>query len=150
VQEDKELNLFQEFDKILQDIKTSEENKKKKGGKQGSIVETHPKNQFNLIDKEITHLVSVKDILDELNILRSLIKEQKRVWHDAFSEPTTETKALVKDQKKVWRDAFSEYTIKKEYMNSREPSDILETLEEMIMDATRVERSVSFTLVAQF
>jgi hypothetical protein len=143
------LNLFQEFDRILQDIKKSEENKKN-GSKQSSITEAHSKNQFNLIDQEMTHLVAIKDILDELNILKFLIKEQKRVWHDAFSEPTTETKALVKDQKKVWRDAFSEYTIKKEYMNSRDPGDILETLEEMIMDATRVERSVSFTLVAQF
>jgi hypothetical protein len=94
------------------------------------------------IDKEIGYLVLIKDILDELNILKSLIKDQKKVWHDAFSEYTMEIKSLAKDAKKGWHDAFSEYTMEKDYVNSREPGEILEMLEEMITDATRVERSV--------
>lgn len=87
-------------------------------------------------------MVSIKDILDELNILKSLIKDQKKVWHEAFSEFRVETKSLAKDQKKGWHDALSKYMMEKDYLNSREPGEILETLEEMITDATRVERSV--------
>lgn len=64
------------------------------------------------------------------------------MWHDAFAEYTTEIKSLAKDQKKGWHDALSEHTMDKEYLNSREPGEILEMLEEMIADATRVERSV--------
>lgn len=94
------------------------------------------------IDKEIGYLVSIKDILDELNIFKSLIKDQKKVWHDAFAEYTTEIKSFAKDRKKGWHDALSEHTMDKDYLNSREPGEILEMLEEMITDATRVERSV--------
>jgi hypothetical protein len=86
-----------------------------------NTIKNDPEDQFDLIREAITHLVSIKDILDELGILKSLVKDQKKVWHDAFSE----------------------YTIEEEYMNSREPSEILEALDEMVADATRVERSVS-------
>lgn len=108
-----------------------------------NTIKNDPEDQFDLIREAITHLVSIKDILDELGILKSLVKDQKKVWHDAFSNHTTDAKSLVKDEKKVWHDAFSEYAIEEEYMNSREPSEILEALDEMVADATRVERSVS-------
>ncbi|OBT73169.1 hypothetical protein VF21_07933 [Pseudogymnoascus sp. 05NY08] len=121
--EDGELNLFSKFKETL-----DEDN---------SIDEEYS------IDEEIGYLVLIKDILDELNILKSLIKDQKKVWHDAFSEYTTEIKSLTKDPKKGWHDAFSEYTMEKDYVNSREPGEILEMLEEMITDATRVERSIN-------
>lgn len=98
----------------------SEDNTTSRNGENNS-TENPQENQFGSINKEIEDLVWIKDILDELSILKSLIKDQKKVWNDAFSESTTE----------------------KEYLNSREPSEILETLEEMITDAMRVERSVS-------
>ena len=123
LQEDGELNLFQNFKETLDKPKET-------------LDEDYS------IDEEIGYLVSIKDILDELNILKSLIKDQKKVWHDAFSEYTTEIKSSAKNQKKGWHDAFSEYTMDKDYLNSREPGEILEMLEEMITDATRVERSV--------
>ncbi|KFZ08726.1 hypothetical protein V502_09205 [Pseudogymnoascus sp. VKM F-4520 (FW-2644)] len=122
--EDGELNLFQNFKETLDESKET-------------LDEDYS------IDEEIGYLVSIKDILDELNILKSLIKDQKKVWHDAFSEYTTEIKSSAKDQKKGWHDAFSEYTMDKDYLNSREPGEIIEMLEEMITDATRVERSIN-------
>ncbi|OBT97503.1 hypothetical protein VE01_04518 [Pseudogymnoascus verrucosus] len=121
--EDGELKLFSKFKETL--------------NKNNSTDEGYS------IDEEIGYLVLIKDILDELNILKSLIKDQKKVWHDAFSEYTTEIKSLTKDPKKGWHDAFSEYTMEKDYLNSREPGEILEMLEEMITDATRVERSIN-------
>ncbi|KFY15670.1 hypothetical protein V492_01836 [Pseudogymnoascus sp. VKM F-4246] len=115
--EDGELNLFQNFEETLDEDYS--------------------------IDEEIGYLVLIKDILDELNILKSLVKDQKKVWHEAFSQYTTGIKSLEKDQKQVWHDAFSEYTMDKDHLNSREPGEILEMLEEMITDATRVERSIN-------
>ncbi|KFY00766.1 hypothetical protein V490_01213 [Pseudogymnoascus sp. VKM F-3557] len=140
--EDKEINLFQKFEKTLLDTKKPDD-KKDREKEVNKIKETDHEDQFDLIREAITHLVSIKDILDELSILKSLVKDQKNVWHDAFLNHTTDAKSLVKDEKKVWRDSFSEYTIQEEYMNSREPSEILETLDEMIADATRVERSIN-------
>lgn len=116
LQEDGELNLFQNFKKTL--------------------------DKDYSINEEIGYLVLIKDILDELNILKSLIKDQKKVWYEAFSEYTPEIKSLSKEEKRGLHDTFSKYTIEKDYLNSREPGEILEMLEEMITDATRVERSV--------
>ncbi|KFY97220.1 hypothetical protein V498_02182 [Pseudogymnoascus sp. VKM F-4517 (FW-2822)] len=139
--EDGELDLFRKFKKTLvvkdtlsEDYSTDEDD---------SSVEGYSIDGGYSIDKEIHYLVLIKDILDELNILKSLMKDQKKVWHDAFSEYRTDTKSLARDQKKGWHDALSEYTMEKDYLNSREPGEILETLEKMITDATRVERSIN-------
>ncbi|OBT66503.1 hypothetical protein VE03_03603 [Pseudogymnoascus sp. 23342-1-I1] len=138
---DGQLNLFSEFKKTLGfkdtlngDYSTNEDDS---ANEDDSISEDYS------IGKEIHYLVSIKDVLDELNILKSLIKDQKKVWHDAFSEYRMETKSLANDQKKQWHDALSKHMMAKDYLNSREPGEILETLEEMITDATRVERSIN-------
>ena len=52
----------------------SEDNTTSRNGENNS-TENPQENQFGSINKEIEDLVWIKDILDELSILKSLIKE---------------------------------------------------------------------------
>ena len=76
---------------------------------------------------DINLLVEIKDIRDELNILKSLLEDQRDVWKQAF---------------KKLRGPQSE-TFGGGYLQCRRPTEVLEDIAEMDKDAERVQNAVS-------
>jgi hypothetical protein len=74
---------------------------------------------------EIELLQEVKDIRDELKILKCLAEDQKRVWDEAFS------------------DYHWDGTDGTNYIQSRRPSEAIDDILELDKEAERIQIAVS-------
>ena len=83
-----------------------------------------PRNPYHVISRETELLHQIRDIRDELRMLRSLAEQQEVVWKQAF-----ETEEL--------KDCFY-------YHHPCTPTDIKGDLDKMIMEAEVANESVSF------
>ncbi|KAI9869299.1 MAG: hypothetical protein M1813_000088 [Trichoglossum hirsutum] len=119
---DAEAKLFLEFKDRVDD------SDKNQLGSPKSIDLEKSDNPYYAIGEEIEKLREIKDIRDELNILKSLLEDQKDVWKQAFWDPAE--KAYVGSK----------------YMQSGGLAEAIETIAEMDKDAERVQNSINSLL----
>lgn len=120
-QANQETTLFQELHESL---------RQEPGGKQRSIFtssKTGSKsailNPYYVISEEMGLLYKIRDIRDELQILKSLAEDQETVWQQAFS--------FIRPQNKHNLSKF--YT----------PTEVKKDLAEMLSEARKIEDYVS-------
>lgn len=119
-QSEGEARLFRQFkDKVIQDDEGHNETRK-------DDIEQSSDNPYFHIHEETGFIHEVKDIRDELNILKSLLEDQRGVWNQAFGESTNTT-------------------AKSNYLQSRNPAEAIEEIVEMDEDAERVQNAVGYT-----
>ena len=131
-QADREINLFDEFKNILKEESEREAQREGNEGENDSkdchCSDDDNKFETNSIYKETRLLREIKDICDELNILKTLVEAQDTVWKQAFGIEKLENGPHF------------------EYEHSRTPASVRIKLEYMIHDAQEVQKSVCFSL----
>lgn len=123
-------------------VQAIEEEKNDKNGKPATIFGGRRKNSerfkrvegttadeertFKSIGKAATQLIQIKDIRDELNMLKAIVNQQKKVWDELLS----------KAPKNAFSRNAAEYTIA--------------NIEEMDYVASRIQDAVSNTLYIDY
>lgn len=90
---------------------------------QSTLAREAPKNPHHIIADETRFLDEIRDIRDELHMLRSLAEDQEYVWKQAFG--TTQLRSRL------------------QYNHPCTPTDVKSDLDEMIREADTVQESVS-------
>jgi hypothetical protein len=85
------------------------------------------KSPYYSIHEDIDLLEKIQDIRDELNILKSLLEDQRDVWHQAFTKPLSTKSGILGGG----------------YLQCRRPTEVLEEIAEMDKEAERVQKAVS-------
>lgn len=89
-----------------------------------NFVRNIPKNPYHVIDDEAYLLREIKDIRDELNMLKTVFEGQKQVWQHAFKTEDLET--------------FPGY----QYNHPTNPSRLLDEIARIAEEASSVQDSV--------
>lgn len=103
--------------------KETELRKKHTQERKSAFTGEAPKNPHHIISEETRFLDQIRDIRDELHILKSLAEDQDVVWKQAF--PATRQ-----------RNPFK-------YNHPYTPTDVKSDLDEMILEAETTQNSVS-------
>ncbi|KAH0565988.1 hypothetical protein GP486_000615 [Trichoglossum hirsutum] len=119
---DAEARLFLE---LKERVDNSDKNQR---GSQPTDTEQSANNPYYAIGEEIAKLREIKDIRDELNILKSLLEDQKVVWKQAFWDPVE--KAYVGSK----------------YMQSGGLAEAIDMIGDMDKYAERVQNSINSLL----
>ncbi|KAJ5626613.1 hypothetical protein N7528_004040 [Penicillium herquei] len=122
---DEEIHTFRDF---LNDLRAQTEKRKisrEKSSGASSIRET-PQNPYHIISDETELLDKIRDIRDELHMLRSLAEDQEVVWKQAF-----ETSEL--------RNCF-------QYNHPCTPTEVKRSLDDMNLEAETTHNSISTLL----
>ncbi|PWY84818.1 hypothetical protein BO70DRAFT_378975 [Aspergillus heteromorphus CBS 117.55] len=85
-------------------------------------------NPYHIISKEAELLDEIKDIRDELNILRTLEEAQEKVWKQAFQTEKLESLPNI------------------EHSNISTPTEVLRELDEMVIEAGMVQDAINTLL----
>ncbi|KAJ5737699.1 uncharacterized protein N7483_002824 [Penicillium malachiteum] len=122
---DEEIHTFRDF---LNDLRAQTEKRqisREKSSGASSIRET-PQNPYHIISDETELLDKIRDIRDELHMLRSLAEDQEVVWKQAF-----ETSEL--------RNCF-------QYNHPCTPTEVKRSLDDMNLEAETTHNSISTLL----
>ncbi|KAL7628710.1 hypothetical protein AAE478_000225 [Parahypoxylon ruwenzoriense] len=122
---DDETRLFRDFLAGLHD-ETMEQGLHGEESRPNSRVGRMPRNRYHIISSETELLEKIRDICDELHILRSLAEDQDVVWKQAFSPDDS-------------RDDL-------QYYHSCTPTDVKKHLDEMLLE---VEKTTDYVSVAR-
>lgn len=112
-------------ERAADDMINSISQKRKKAASVDSIT-ADERGTFKSIAKAATQLLQIKDIRDELNMLKAIVSQQKKVWDEL----------LLKAPKNIDSRDAAEYTIK--------------NIEEMDLVANRIEEAVSDVLLSDY
>ncbi|CAG8919162.1 unnamed protein product [Penicillium salamii] len=118
-----ETNLFRDFMNSLENEKKNPSERHHKGW-----IDDMPENPYHIISEEARLLDEIKDIHDELNMLRTLAESQQLVWQQAF-----QTKEL---------DSFTHF----QFHDTCTPNMILRDIQDMITEAEMVQESINTLL----
>ncbi|KAJ5929318.1 Mg2+ transporter protein CorA-like/Zinc transport protein ZntB [Penicillium verhagenii] len=118
-----ETDLFRDFMDSLDNEKKNHPHRYAKGW-----VNNMPENPYHVISEEARLLDEIKDIQDELNMLRTLAESQQNVWEQAF-----QTKEL---------NSFTHFQFK----TTCTPNMILRDIQDMITEAKIVQESINTLL----
>ncbi|XHG03938.1 hypothetical protein AWENTII_007222 [Aspergillus wentii] len=126
---DGETKLFDEF---LGDLK-KESHHQRPGKSSGSpahgiSVRELPPNPYHIISAETELLDEIKDIRDELNILRTLAEDQETVWKQAFKTERLDSQSGFK------------------YNHLCTPTEVRREIKEMALEADMVQNSINTLL----
>ncbi|CAG8235818.1 unnamed protein product [Penicillium salamii] len=118
-----ETNLFRDFMNSLENEKKNPPERYHKGW-----IDDMPENPYHIISEEARLLDEIKDIHDELNMLRTLAESQQLVWQQAF-----QSKDL---------DSFTHF----QFHDTCTPNMILRDIQDMITEAEMVQESINTLL----
>ncbi|KAJ6020907.1 Mg2+ transporter protein CorA-like/Zinc transport protein ZntB [Penicillium herquei] len=118
-----ETDLFGDFMESLENEKKNPPQRYHKGW-----IDDMPENPYHVISEEARLLDEIKDIHDELNMLRTLAESQQHVWEQAF-----QTKEL---------DSFTYF----QFNDTCTPNMVLRDIQDMISEAEKVQESINTLL----
>lgn len=114
--------MFQEFlDTLEKDTKSSKKHTSEDQTCQRSLPESRSSDRIHVISREAKLLQQVRDIRDELHILKSLAEAQENVWLQTFPPVATGGTAI------------SQFLT---------PTDVKKDLEDMISEAEEIDNKV--------
>lgn len=129
-QADREISLYQSFLRELSEPKGR--NQRENEFPVDHVIKTMPSHPYgslsdpHSISPEAGVLEIIRDIRDELHMLRSLAEDQEQVWKQAFEDHEL-------------RDCF-------EYYQPCTPIDIKKDIEDMLIEVATINESVRFSI----
>lgn len=130
-QANEETRLFDAFRNALEHEESQRRKLENRPGNTPSVKQI-PQNPYHIISPETALLHQIRDIRDELRMLRSVAEGQEIVWKQAFDS-------------NAWKEVFDLGDLKDglEYYHPCTPTDVKKDLDDMVGEAEVTNDSVS-------